>query len=159
MGGNMYLWISEKSRLKDGKFCAFFSQECVQQTWTTREAFFQGLQTLQWGTLSDAREAGVDILMGTDNPYLPGATMHSELESYTLAGYTPFEALSIATLENARALGIEHDLGTIETGKLADLIVLDENPLTDVRNTHKIWRVLKGGIVFDPTELTPSPSR
>jgi len=81
--------------------------------------------------------------------------MHEELESYTLAGYSPFEALNIASFENARALGVEHDLGTIEIGKLADLIILDENPLVDIRNTHKIWRVLKGGIVFDPAKLIP----
>ncbi len=81
--------------------------------------------------------------------------MHEELESYTLAGHTPFEALSIATFENAKALGVEHDLGTIEVGKLADLIILDENPLADIRNTHKIWRVLKGGVVFNPVKLTP----
>jgi imidazolonepropionase-like amidohydrolase len=155
MGGNIYLTVTEKDRFEDEKFCAFFPQECDQTRWGNRTSFFKDLQSIQWRTLSDARESGVNILMGTDTPYIPGASMHTEIESYTLAGYTPFEALNIASFENAKALGVEHDLGTIEIGKLADLIILDENPLTDIRNTNKIWRVLKGGVVFDPVKLIP----
>ena len=155
MGGNKYLLVSEKERLEDEKYCAFFPKECDQTRWANRTGFFKGLQSIQLQTLSDARKNGVNILMGTDTPFTPGVSMHTELEAYTLAGYTPVEALNIATFENAKALGLESDLGTIEIGKLADLIILDENPLIDIQNTHKIWRVLKGGIVFDPAELIP----
>lgn len=155
MGGSLYLVVSEKDRFEDEKFCAFFPEECDQTRWANRTSLLKSLQSIQLRTLSDARESGVNILMGTDTPYRPGASMHEELESYTLAGHSPFEALSIATFENAKALGVEHDLGTIEIGKLADLIILDENPLADIRNTHKIWRVLKGGVVFNPVKLTP----
>ena len=48
------------------------------------------------------------------------------------------------------------DLGTLEGGKLADIVLLDANPLEDIKNTQTIWRVLKGGFVFDPVELRPS---
>jgi len=155
MWGNKYLLVSEKDRFEDEKYCAFFPTECDQTRWSKRVNFFKDMQSIQLQTLSEARESGVNVLMGTDTPFMPGASMHSELESYTLAGYTPLEVLNIATIENAKALGIDHDLGTIDIGKLADLIILDENPLIDIRNTHKIWRVLKGGVVFDPSKLTP----
>lgn len=153
--GIKYMLDSEKDRFKDEKFCAFFPGECNQTKWANRTNFFKELQSIQLRTLLNAHENGVNILMGTDTPFTPGASMHAELEAYTLAGHTSFEALNIASYENAKALGVEHDLGTIEIGKLADLIILDENPIQDIRNTHKIWRVLKGGEVFDPEKLTP----
>ena len=155
MGGSIYLLLLEKDRFQDEKYCAFFPEECDLTRWAKRTSLLKSLQSIQLRTLSDAHESGVKVLIGTDTPYTPGASMHEELESYTLAGYTPFEALSIASFENAKALGVEHDLGTIEIGKLADLIILDENPLENIRNTLKIWRVLKGGVVFDPVELIP----
>ncbi len=155
MWGNKYLLVSEKDRFEDEKYCAFFPKECHQTRWVKRIDFFKDLQSIQLQTLSDARESGVNVLMGTDTPFMPGASMHAELESYTLAGYTPLEVINIATFENAKALGIDHNLGTIDIGKLADLIILDENPLIDIRNTHKIWKVLKGGVVFDPAKLIP----
>ncbi len=65
------------------------------------------------------------------------------------------EVLRIATQQAAEALGAEDDLGTLEPGKLADIVLLDENPLDDIRNTQSIWRVMKGGWVFDPDELRP----
>ncbi len=63
--------------------------------------------------------------------------------------------LRIATQEAATAVGAEGDLGTLEPGKLADLVLLDANPLENIRNTQTIWRVIKGGWVFDPEELRP----
>jgi imidazolonepropionase-like amidohydrolase len=155
MGGNIYLLLSEKERFQDKKFCAFFPGDCEQNKWANKTSFFKGLQSIELRTLSNAREKGVGVLMGTDTPYSPGESMHTEMELYTMAGYTPFEAINIATYKNAKALGIEHDLGTIEIGKLADLIILNENPLVDIRNTHKIWKVVKGGILIDPDSLTP----
>ncbi len=65
------------------------------------------------------------------------------------------EVLRIATQQAAEALGAEDDLGTLEVGKLADIVLLDANPLDDIRNTQSIWRTIKGGWVFDPDELRP----
>ncbi len=82
-----------------------------------------------------------------------GSSLHWELEHFVEAGLPPLEVLRIATQEAAAAVGADDDLGTIEPGKLADLVLLDANPLEDIRNTQTIWRVIKGGWLFDPEKL------
>jgi imidazolonepropionase-like amidohydrolase len=79
--------------------------------------------------------------------------LHVELESYVHAGLTPFQALQTATGNAAQALGIAAEVGTIETGKLADLTFLGSDPLTDIRNTRDVKRVMRGGRVFTVSEL------
>ena len=98
------------------------------------------------------RRAGVEFLAGTDmgpsTPVVPGAGLHDELELLVQAGLTPMEALQSATRNPARFLGKFADMGTIEPGKLADLVLLDANPLEDIRNTRKIRLVvLRGRII------------
>ncbi len=83
---------------------------------------------------------------------------HWELELLTRAGIPLLEVLRIATQEAAEAVGAEDELGTLEPGKLADIVLLDENPLDDIRNTQSIWRTIKGGWVFDPEKLRPPES-
>ncbi|MEA2564027.1 MAG: hypothetical protein QOH06_5531 [Acidobacteriota bacterium] len=102
------------------------------------------------------RHAGVEFLAGTDviNPYcFPGFSLHDELTLLVEAGLTPMEALQAATLNPARYLGKEKDLGTVEKGKLADLVLLDASPLEDINNTRKIDAVVFGGKLFPKTEL------
>jgi imidazolonepropionase-like amidohydrolase len=92
--------------------------------------------------------AGVEILAGTDtlNPYcFPGFSLHDELELLVKAGLSPQEALQTATRGPARYLGGLKDLGTIEAGKIADLVLLDADPLADIGNTRKIAAVVVGG--------------
>ena len=79
-----------------------------------------------------------------------------ELEYYDEAGIPPIDILRFATKEAAKTVGAQDHLGTLEAGKLADLILLDANPLEDIRNTQKIWRVFKGGWMFDPKVLQPN---
>jgi imidazolonepropionase-like amidohydrolase len=76
-----------------------------------------------------------------------------ELVLLSEAGFSSAEVLRTATVNPAKALGRETDLGTVEANKLADLVVLDANPLTDIRNIMKVHRVIKGGIVYDQTRL------
>ena len=64
-------------------------------------------------------------------------------------GLTPFEALRSATLTGAEAMGMQDDLGSLEPGKLADLMVLDRNPLVDLRNTNSIRYVMKAGVMWE----------
>ena len=102
------------------------------------------------------QRAGVELLAGSDTPVQfcpPGGALHQELELLTDAGLSPSEALLAATRNNARALGQSGELGSIEAGKLADLVVLDADPLLDIRHTRRIHRVIRGGVVLDPAAL------
>jgi imidazolonepropionase-like amidohydrolase len=102
-------------------------------------------------------DAGGLITLGTDNPsggeFLAGFSAHRELHTLVLAGIPAAAALKIATINGARALGVSDKLGTLEAGKLADLIVIDGNPLADIRNTRKVRIVMKSGEVYDPQAL------
>jgi imidazolonepropionase-like amidohydrolase len=69
------------------------------------------------------------------------------------AGLKSADIIKDATINAARMIGREKDSGTIEEGKVADLLILDANPLDDIRNFKQIHRIIRGGIVFDPAEL------
>jgi len=102
------------------------------------------------------RRAGVDIIAGTDtlNPYcFPGFSLHDEMTLLVGAGLSPLEALQAATRNAARFLGKLDSLGTIETGKIADLVLLDANPLDDIGNTKKINAVVMNGRLLDRKAL------
>jgi Amidohydrolase family len=102
------------------------------------------------------RKAGVPILAGTDtgNPFcFPGFSLHEELALLVIAGLTPVEALRSATLNPAKFFGLDKTLGTIEQGKIADLVLLNANPLEDIRNTQRINAVISLGRLFDREAL------
>jgi imidazolonepropionase-like amidohydrolase len=95
--------------------------------------------------------AGVGVMAGTDAPLRnapPGFGLHEELLHFTRAGLTPFEALRSATYEPARFLGMLDALGTIEVGKLADLVLLSANPLADIRNSSRTEYVVANGRLY-----------
>ena len=100
-------------------------------------------------------EAGGLLINGTDSPgaALPGWSLHQEMELFVEAGLTPMAALLTTTLNNAKVVGKEDELGTIEAGKYADLIILDADPLLDISNTQEIHLVIKGGLVLYPDVL------
>jgi imidazolonepropionase-like amidohydrolase len=100
------------------------------------------------------RDAGVELLAGTDSPNcLPGFCLHDELLLLVQAGLTPMEALQTATRNAARYFDREQDWGTVEVGKLADLVLLDADPLNDIRNTQKIRAVVIAGRLLNRSEL------
>ena len=102
------------------------------------------------------QKAGVGILAGTDtaNPFcFPGFSLHDELGLLVQAGLSPMEALQAATLNPARFQGKEKDLGTIDKGKIADLILLDADPLDDIGNTKKIAAVVSAGRLYSRAAL------
>lgn len=101
-------------------------------------------------------DAGVGFLAGTDcdvDLLAPGFAFHQELELLVRAGLTPLEALQTATLNAARYLGREAEMGTVEEGRMADLVLLDANPLEDIRNTRRIEAVVLDGRLLDREEL------
>jgi imidazolonepropionase-like amidohydrolase len=103
----------------------------------------------------DAMRAGARIVAGTDTPN--AFNLHGELMSYVIAGMTPYEALKAATVNPAEALGL--DAGTIEPGKLADLVIVEGNPLDDIANAHKVKRVIANGRLFEMDELLQGAAR
>jgi len=102
-------------------------------------------------------DAGIPFLAGTDTPpgvyVFSGFSLHEELQRFVAAGFTPMEALQAATLNPAKFLGMEDRLGTIEQGKLADMVLLDANPLDDIPNTQKITAVIVNGRYLSRTKL------
>jgi hypothetical protein len=99
--------------------------------------------------------AGVRILAGTDAPWLVvrGFSLHDELVPLVKAGLTPADALRAATLDTVKFLGLQDSLGSVEAGNFADLVLLDANPLEDIRNTQKITGVFMRGRYFDRQAL------
>lgn len=100
-------------------------------------------------------KAGIPIVAGTDVG-VPGHTLHRELELYVKAGLTPLEAIQAATITPARVMKLENEVGTIEVGKRADVIVLDANPLDNISNIRRVRLVVTQGRLFDSAKLWES---
>jgi hypothetical protein len=117
-----------------------------------QEYFALNLQTV--GAL---HHAGVPFMAGTDAApgvyILPGFSLHDELANFVEAGFTPMESLQTATSNPAKFLGMETSLGSVEPGKIADLVLLHGNPLEDIRNTRTITAVIANGRLFDRVAL------
>lgn len=101
-------------------------------------------------------EAGVPIGAGTDTPIgyaIPGYSLHSELEMLVRAGLEPIDALRAATVTPATFFGLEAEMGTVEAGRAADLVLLGANPLDDIRNTRTVEAVILEGMLLDRERL------
>ncbi len=110
----------------------------------------------QFELTQSLHEAGVRFLAGTDTPVpytFPGYSLHEELVLLVEAGLTPLEALQAATRNPAEYFEQLDQLGTVEAGKLADLVLLDANPIADIRNTQKISAVVVAGKLYSHDAL------
>jgi imidazolonepropionase-like amidohydrolase len=105
--------------------------------------------------VGELHRAGVPIVAGTDEG-IPGHSLHREIELYVEAGMTPLEAIRSATAVPARVMGLEGELGTVEAGKRADLVVLDANPLERISNIRAVHWVVRNGKVYDAAALWKS---
>jgi imidazolonepropionase-like amidohydrolase len=96
---------------------------------------------------------GVRIAIGTDSgatpDYPPGYAVHREMDIYVKSGMTPEQVLVAATRSGAEALGLDKEMGTLEAGKVANLLVLDADPRANILNTRKIARVYREGKEVD----------
>jgi imidazolonepropionase-like amidohydrolase len=99
--------------------------------------------------------AGIPIVAGTDQA-VPGHSLHREIELYVQAGFTPMEAIQAATTVPARVMGLDKELGTIEPGKRADLILINGDPLQDIHNTRNVEYVITNGTLYHTAELWQS---
>jgi imidazolonepropionase-like amidohydrolase len=97
----------------------------------------------------------VPVVVGTDEG-IPGHSVNREIELYVEAGLSPMEALQAATLVSARAMKLEGEAGTIERGKRADIVVLNANPLEQIRNIRSVRWTIVGGKVYDVQALWKS---
>jgi imidazolonepropionase-like amidohydrolase len=97
-------------------------------------------------------KAGVPIVAGTDQT-VPGHSLYRELELYVQAGFTPMEAIQSATIVPARVMGLDRELGTVEVGKRADLIVVNGNPLESIHDIRKVESVITNGTLYNCAEL------
>ena len=118
--------------------------------WVSRDPAQRDLTVAQYTLNMIARmhEAGVPVGAGTDTPIalaIPGYSLHNELEVLVAAGLTPLEALGAATVQPAKFFSLEEEMGAIAPGMRADLVLLDANPLADIRNTRTIDRVIARG--------------
>ena len=108
--------------------------------------------------LLTARKSGVNLLGGTDSlmgGVFFGLSLHWEIAQFADAGFPAIDVLRMATEGGAAQVGASADLGSLTPGKLADVVLLDRDPLENIRNTQSIWQVVKGGRVYDPAKLRP----
>jgi imidazolonepropionase-like amidohydrolase len=104
-------------------------------------------------------DAGIPVVVGSDAGNigtLHGPGIFREMDRMQAAGLTPLEVLRAATVNGANAMGMERDLGVIAPGRLADLVIVDRDPLEDVGNLSQVYRVVKDGRVYDPDRLMES---
>ena len=106
--------------------------------------------------LKSLHDAGAGLLLGSDAPQVwnvPGFSVHRELEALVAAGLTPYQALATGTRNVATYFGTTDRAGTIAVGKQADLVLLDANPLTDIRNTTRRAGVMLRGVWLPQAEI------
>ncbi len=103
-------------------------------------------------------DQGARITSGTDSPIMPyGTSLHVELWSYVESGFTPFQALQTATINAARALHVDQELGSLEVGKIANISIVNGNPLKNIEDTAKVRFVLVNGKVYTLSQLLETP--
>jgi imidazolonepropionase-like amidohydrolase len=147
-----------------------YMDEATRRGWLSLGRMYAGGKPLDAAAVADRKirfeqesrtavllaSRGVRVLAGTDvgNPYVfPGFSLHEEMALLVKAGLSPLAALQAATLNPARFLGKEGQFGTVEKGKVADLVLFSANPLQKISNSEKIWAVVANGRYFDRNEI------
>jgi imidazolonepropionase-like amidohydrolase len=128
---------------------AILAADTVRRTTAPESNFVDDENAREAKKLADA---GVKVSIGAHGQQA-GIGSHWELWSFVRGGMNPVEALAAGTIESAKSLGMDADIGSLEAGKLADLLVLDADPTVDIRNSDKINRVMLNGRMYDPLTM------
>ncbi len=129
----------------------FRDQKFFQREWTDPEGY---LFTKSAASAAKVMRAGGLVAIGAHGE-VPGLGTHWEMQAHQMGGMTPAEVLTAATINGARTIGRDADLGSLEKGKLADLVILTKDPRADIANAQAIAQVMKGGQLYDGGTLAP----
>ena len=146
------VWFSASDQLS-----ASLTQHFEELRFKYGAKFYESKSAWGYEMTQKMHEAGVKFLAGSDSPpsfnLKPGFGLHAELSALVQAGLSPLQALQTATLNPATFFNVKQSQGTIAVGNVADLVLLDANPLLDIANTQKINTVISQGRVFDRAAL------
>jgi Tol biopolymer transport system component/imidazolonepropionase-like amidohydrolase len=159
-GGFNINWMKDPDIVMNKQLNGLYSKEFIEGTsadarhmmelYPNAEIQFQGMKK----NLYKMASRGVRMTAGTDSPFITyGLSLHVELHNFVEAGLTPFQALQAATLHAAESIGVDKDLGTIEAGKLADLVIVAGDPLKNIKDALNVETVFKNGIRYDIESL------
>jgi Tol biopolymer transport system component len=154
-------FVENEPILADPRTTRFWPPGAIEQKLTSRE--WRPLRDYRFSAIAPGAaavaKAGGLVGMGAHGE-VPGAGFHWEMQAHVMGGMAPLAVLHAATAGSAETIGRLDDLGTIEPGKLADLVILDRDPLVDIRNTQGIAAVMRGGRLYDGQtldEIYPDP--
>jgi len=155
-----YLLAQDTSLLEDPKvkalmpeFNQFSARQGIAQVQSAPDAWGEDFNNAM-RMVREVHEKGGWIVAGTDSPIIPfGFSLHLELQAYAAAGIPNFDVLQTATINAARVLRREKDLGSIEKGKLADILFLNADPAADMKNLMQVDRVMLNGELISVQEL------
>jgi imidazolonepropionase-like amidohydrolase len=148
--------MDERATIPKAAYERFKGPEGAKSYYSRFSKFTPERMEIVKNNLRKAHQAGILVVAGTDTGVpgvLLGVASQTELVLLAETGLKVEDVLQTATINAAKMLGREREQGTVETGKVADLVILDADPLTDIKNIRRIHRVLKAGIFYDPAEL------
>jgi imidazolonepropionase-like amidohydrolase len=150
--GYSVITTEEPDYFETPQFAAFYGEQTRNAAVTIARMFGSGASATAEANgrlLRRLVEADALLVAGTDSPFVPyGAGLHAELRLYARAGLSPYQILRSATAKSAAAAAVEHDLGTIEIGKIADIVIIDGDPLLDIRDVDNVVITIKNGKAY-----------
>ena len=159
--GYAVIATEEEDFFETAQFAAFYGP-AVREAALARSRLFASAATATATANGRLLRALIDrnalLVTGTDAPFVPyGAGLHAEFRLFERAGLTPYQILQAATVNSARAAGVADDLGSIEVGKLADIVVVDGDPLNEIRDADNVILTVKNGRVYTLDTLLSPP--
>jgi Tol biopolymer transport system component/imidazolonepropionase-like amidohydrolase len=155
-GGMSALVKTDTSFFSHWQFAAFYPEKMISDLKTATARASAGSDAYRYVEKSLVRlvKSGARVTPGTDSPIIPsGLSYHAELQSWVKAGLSPFETLRAATIWSAQEVGADKDLGSIEIGKVADLVIIDGDPLQNIKDVLKVTGVVKNGEYLEQQTL------